>query len=201
MRENASAYFIYVDIAVLLSVLSLAGRNFCMFVTKRKQERKRVRKDTHYNEQKMSRWIYRMDNWSFSVCTSEVQQEVWFKKWPDAIVCLLLYVLSDIFISLFQDPPGSVTQATSAPDSAPAEIQTAEGECPPVPGTRGHSPHPGSRGGGHEAAQAGDRALVPSGQGPGQRHRAHLRGDPRDRDERRGAGQGWGQPPLLPRPD
>ena len=55
MRENASAYFIYVDIAVLLSVLSLAGRNFCMFVTKRKQERKRVRKDTHYNEQKMSR--------------------------------------------------------------------------------------------------------------------------------------------------
>ena len=30
-----------------------------MFATKRKQERKRVRKDTHYNEQKLS---HRMDN-------------------------------------------------------------------------------------------------------------------------------------------
>lgn len=91
----------------------------------------------------------------------------------------VFFVLSDLFIFFFQAPPVPVTQATSAPDAAPAEVQASEGECPPVPGPRGQRiGDPGSRGGGQQAAQAGDRALVPSGQGPGERHRAHLRGDP-----------------------
>ena len=81
---------------------------------------------------------------------------------------VVVHVLSDIFMSQFQDPLISVTQTPSAPDTSPAESQSPEGECTPVqrPGDPG-SWSPGDN------EEAGDSSLVPNDEeGPGERHGA-----------------------------